>query len=140
MQAFLKFILKFVYLLKQFTIFTIFTMFYYFQVYTHTHIYIYIYIYFRFFSPIGYYKILSTFPCAIQQVSDGYLFIIQQCVYIRAFFVVHLVKKIPLQCWRPGLIPGLERFPGEGIGYPLQYSWASLVAQMVKNLPAMWWT
>ena len=36
-----------------------------------------------------------------------------------------------------GLIPGLGRFPGEGIGYPLQYSWASLVAQMVKNLPAM---
>ena len=27
--------------------------------------------------------------------------------------------------------------PGEGIGYPLQYSWASLVAQIVKNLPAM---
>ena len=27
--------------------------------------------------------------------------------------------------------------PGEGIGYTLQYSWASLVAQMVKNLPAM---
>ena len=37
----------------------------------------------------------------------------------------------------PGLIPGLGRFPGEGIGYPLQYSWASLVAQMVKNLPAI---
>ena len=30
--------------------------------------------------------------------------------------------------------------PGEGIGYPLQYSWASLVAQMVKNLSAMWET
>ena len=29
----------------------------------------------------------------------------------------------------PGLIPGLGRSPGEGIGYPLQYSWASLVAQ-----------
>ena len=29
---------------------------------------------------------------------------------------------------------------GEGIGYPLQYSWASLVAQTVKNLPAMWET
>ena len=28
---------------------------------------------------------------------------------------------------------GLGRFPGEGIGYPLQYSWASLVAQMIKN-------
>ena len=40
----------------------------------------------------------------------------------------------------PGLIPGLGRSPGEGIGYPLQYSWASLVAQLVKNLPAMWET
>ena len=38
----------------------------------------------------------------------------------------------------PSSIPGLERSPGEGIGYPLQYSWASLVAQVVKNLPAMW--
>ena len=35
------------------------------------------------------------------------------------------------------MIPGLGRSPGEGIGYPLQYSWASLVAQVVKNLPAM---
>ena len=34
-------------------------------------------------------------------------------------------------------IPGLGRSPGEGITYPLQYSWASLVAQMIKNLPAM---
>ena len=37
----------------------------------------------------------------------------------------------------PSSIPGLERSPGEGIGYPLQYSCASLVAQMVKNPPAM---
>ena len=37
----------------------------------------------------------------------------------------------------PGLIPGLGRSAGEGIGYPLQYSWACLVAQLVKNLPAM---
>ena len=34
-------------------------------------------------------------------------------------------------------IPGSETSTGEGIGYPLQYSWASLVAQPVKNLPAM---
>ena len=40
----------------------------------------------------------------------------------------------------PGSIPGLERSAGEGIGYPLQYCWASLVAQMVKNPPAMWET
>ena len=37
----------------------------------------------------------------------------------------------------PSSIPGSGRSPGEGIGYPLQYSWASLVAQKVKNLPAM---
>ena len=35
-------------------------------------------------------------------------------------------------------IPGSGRFSGEGIGYPLQYSWASLVVQMVKNVPATW--
>ena len=40
----------------------------------------------------------------------------------------------------PGSIPRLGRSPGEGIGYPLQYSWASLVAQLVKNPPAMWET
>ena len=40
----------------------------------------------------------------------------------------------------PILIPELERSPGEGIGYPLQYCWASLVAQLVRNLPAMWET
>ena len=39
-----------------------------------------------------------------------------------------------------GLIPGLGRSFGEGNGNPLQYSWASLVAQMVKNPPAMWET
>ena len=37
----------------------------------------------------------------------------------------------------PGWIPGSGRSAEEGIGYPLQYSWPSLVAQLVKNLPAM---
>ena len=37
----------------------------------------------------------------------------------------------------PGSIPGSGRSAGEEIGYPLQYSWASLVAQLVKNPPAM---
>ena len=35
------------------------------------------------------------------------------------------------------LVPGSGRSPAEGKGYPLQYSWASLVAQAVKNPPAM---
>ena len=37
----------------------------------------------------------------------------------------------------PSSIPGSGRSPGEGIGYPLQYSWASLMAQTVKNPPAV---
>ena len=40
----------------------------------------------------------------------------------------------------PSSIPGSGRSDREGIGYPLKYSWASLVAQLVKNLPAMWET
>ena len=40
----------------------------------------------------------------------------------------------------PGSIPGSGRSAGEGIGYPWQCSWASLMAQLVKNLPAMWET
>ena len=40
----------------------------------------------------------------------------------------------------PGSIPGMGRSTGEGIGYPLHSSWASLVAQLVKNPPAMWET
>ena len=38
------------------------------------------------------------------------------------------------------MIPGSGRSAGEGIGYPLQYSGASLVAQLINNLPAMWET
>ena len=40
----------------------------------------------------------------------------------------------------PGLIPGSGRSTEAGIGYPLQYSWASLVARLVKNPLAMWET
>ena len=38
------------------------------------------------------------------------------------------------------MIPGSGRSPEEEIGYPLQFSWDSLVAQMVKNPPAIWET
>ena len=47
-----------------------------------------------------------------------------------------LVKNPPANAGDTGLIPGLGRSPGEGNGFPLPYSWAFLVAQMVKNLPA----
>ena len=40
----------------------------------------------------------------------------------------------------PSPIPGLRSSPGGGIGYAFQYSWTSLMSQMVKNLPGMWET
>ena len=46
-------------------------------------------------------------------------------------------KKSACSARDPGSIPGLGRSSGEGIGYPLQYFWVSLVAQLVRNLPAM---
>ena len=49
--------------------------------------------------------------------------------------VAQLVKNLPAM--HLGLIPEQGRSPREGIGYPLQYSWASLVAQLEKYPPAM---
>ena len=46
-------------------------------------------------------------------------------------------KEFACNAGGPGSIPGSGRSLGEGTGYPLQYSWASLVAQLVKNPPAM---
>ena len=46
-------------------------------------------------------------------------------------------KESSCNAGNPNLKPRLGRSPGEEIGYPLQYSWASLVAQIVKNPPAM---
>ena len=46
-------------------------------------------------------------------------------------------KESPCNARDPGSIPGSGRSAREGIGYPLQYSWASLLAQQVKNLPAV---
>ena len=66
-------------------------------------------------------------------------------LYSRIYFISYLTsssagKESACNVGDPGSIPGLERSAGEGIGYLLQYSWASLVAQLVKNLPAIWET
>ena len=53
------------------------------------------------------------------------------------FLVALLVKKSTCNAGDSISIPGSGRSPGEGLGYPLQYSWASLVAQTVKNPPAI---
>ena len=52
----------------------------------------------------------------------------------------HHSKESAFNAGDPSSIPGPGRSTGEGIGYPLQYSWPSLVAQLVKNPPAMWET
>ena len=46
-------------------------------------------------------------------------------------------KEFACNAGEPSLIPGSGRSTGEGTGYPLQYPWASLVVQLVKNPPAM---
>ena len=46
-------------------------------------------------------------------------------------------KEFACNAGDPGSIPGSGRSSGEGMVYPLQYSWASLVSQLVKNPPAM---
>ena len=51
--------------------------------------------------------------------------------------ITQLVKESAYNTGNPGSIPGLGRYPGEGIGYPLQYFGASLVVQTVKNPPVM---
>ena len=59
---------------------------------------------------------------------------------IRGFPDSSVGKESACNAGDPSSIPGSGRSTGEGIGYPLQYSWASLVAQLVKNLSAMWET
>ena len=48
-----------------------------------------------------------------------------------------MVKKLPTDAGNTGSIPESGRSAGEGIGYTLQYSWASLVVQLIKNPSAM---
>ena len=56
---------------------------------------------------------------------------------MRASLEAQLVKESTCRAGDPGLLPGSGRSAGKWIGNPLQYSWASLVAQLVKNPPAM---
>ena len=65
---------------------------------------------------------------------------LQGLLILKGFPHTSVGKEFACSAEDPGSIPGLGRSAGEGIGYPLQYSWASLVAQLVNNLPAMWQT
>ena len=71
----------------------------------------------------------------------GFTFYLRTTIYgtyLRASLIASLFgKESTCNAGGPGLIPGLGRSPGKGIGYPLQYFWASFVTQLVKNPPAM---
>ena len=62
------------------------------------------------------------------------------CYNFLGFLDTSVGKESACNAGDPGLIPGLGRSTGEGMGYPLQYSGASLVAQLVKNPPTRWET
>ena len=81
-------------------------------------------------NKIGYRKQLSSFLTNI----DTRLSWLQKP---NKYFPYMLGKESTFSGGDPGLIPGSGRSTGEGRDYPLQYSWASLVAQLVRNLPAM---
>ena len=62
---------------------------------------------------------------------------IASLIHIEGFPDSLVGKEFACNAADPSSIPGSGRSVGEGIGYPLQYSWASLVAQSVKNPPAI---
>ena len=64
-------------------------------------------------------------------------FMVQVSHPYQGFPDISVGKESACNAGDPGSIPGLGRSTGEGTGYPLQYSWASLVAKLVKNPPAV---
>ena len=68
------------------------------------------------------------------------MFSFRNCHILLGFPDSSVGKESACSAGDPGSIPGSGRSPGEGRGYPLQYSLASLGAQLVKNPPAMWET
>ena len=74
-------------------------------------------------------RLSSSSLSAIRVMSSAYLRLL--------IFLLEILIPVFASSSPAFLIPGSERTDGEGIGYSLQYSWASLVAQLVKNTPVM---
>ena len=68
-----------------------------------------------------------SFPCKLESLP----------FYLGIFSDSSFGKESTCNAGDPGSIPGLGRSPGNGIGYPLHFSWAPVVSQLVKNPPAM---
>ena len=76
--------------------------------------------------------------CPLSQFLSLSLYIYTHTTLVSGFPDNSVGKESPCSAGDLGSIPGSGRSTGEGIGYPLRYSWASLVAQLVKSLPAVW--
>ena len=63
--------------------------------------------------------------------------VLKSILLIKGFSDSSVGKQSACNAEDPGSIPGSGRSGKKGISYPLQYSWASLMAHLVKNLPAM---
>ena len=75
-----------------------------------------------------------------ETLQKNFFFLLAFSIYWRCFPHSSVGKESACNAGDPDSIPGSGRSAGEGIGYSLQYSWASLVAQLVKNQPEMWET
>ena len=89
-------------------------------------------------APGGQLGAAASFSCPSQLEPASFLKLAHSPSFGASLIAVD--KESTCNAGDPSLIPGLGRSTGEGIGYPLQYSWASLVAQLVKNPPVMWET
>ena len=97
--------------------------------------------------PLWYSGLENSMDCIIHGVAKSrtqlsnfhfHLHFIQS--YVMGFPHSSVGKESACKAGDPGSIPGSGRSAEEGIGYSLHCSWASLVAQLVNNLPAMWET
>ena len=79
----------------------------------------------------------GAFSFHIQVKSYSIVFLLSAIFLTYQASLSSVGKEFPCNAGDSGSVPGLGRFPGEGIGYPLQDSWASLVVQLVKNLLTM---
>ena len=88
---------------------------------------------------VQYYQLRYSFFFGPQQflLQEVILFFFFSFVKVLGFPDSSAGKESACNAGDPGSIPGLGRSAGEGVGYSLQFSWASLVAQLVKNLPSM---
>ena len=87
-----------------------------------------------------FFSTLKIFCSKIMHICPIFSFDECVCVFCgvrSASLVAEPVKNLSAMQGNAGLIHGSGRSTGEEIGYLLQYSWSSLVAQLVKYLPAM---